>query len=291
MTFITRTLSFFILLTFLISHSYADTSVWKVSKGAHYFYIGGTIHVLNKEDHPLPKAFETAYQDADTLIFETDLEAGNKATHQAKLMAAMTYSDARTLASELKPKIYKELENFLASRQIPIAHFAKYQPWGVSLMITLMEYQRLGMLSDYGVDNYFNKKGITDKKSISSLETFDEQVSFLQSLADIDPNVNIEYTLRDIQSMPAFILAMKKAWRSGAIEDFTNMKPVKEMKTDFPQIYKTLISNRNNNWMSQIPAFINDKDKEFVLVGTLHLNGEDGLLNQLKNQGFTVESF
>lgn len=277
------------LLTLLVANAYAETAVWKISKNQDYFYLGGTIHVLNKEDYPLPSAFERAYKDANTLVFETDLDAGNQAEHQAKFMASMMFHDKRTLASELSPAMYAKLKTFLASRNIPIEDFAQYQPWGVSLMLTIMEYQRLGMVSEFGVDNYFNNKARAEKKSIESLETFDEQIGFLQSLADINPNTNIEYTLQDIDNMPQWIVAMKKAWRSGQIEDFTDMKPVKDMKNDFPEVYKTIIVNRNQNWLPEIINYIYDKDVEFVLVGAMHLNGNDGLLSQLKQQGFKVE--
>lgn len=289
MNFIKNLFSVFLLLTIVISHAIAETSVWKVSKGDNYFYVGGTIHILNKEDYPLPDAFNIAYQDADTLVFETDIDASNHPSQQAKMMTSMTYHDQRTLSSELKPETYQALKAFLATRQMPIAHFEKYQPWGLSLIITVMEYQRLGMISEFGVDKHFNDKGKANRKKIASLETIDEQLGFLQSLEKIDPNITIEYTLRDVESLPQWIQAMKTAWRKGNIEDFTNMQPVIEMKSQFPDVYHSFIVNRNNNWMTQIPRFIEDKNKEFILVGTLHLNGEKGLLSQLKDHGFKVE--
>jgi len=189
----------------------------------------------------------------------------------------------------LSPKVYKELEAFLAARQIPISHFEKYQPWGLSIILTVMEYQRLGMVSELGVDQHFNDKGKLDKKTFGSLETIDDQLGFLQSLAEINPDVIIRYTIEDMESLPKWILTMKQAWRSGDIQAFSSMKPVIEMQTQFPKVYDTLIVNRNNNWMKQIPSLLNNKQKEFILVGTLHLNDKIGLLNQLKDQGFKVE--
>ena len=289
MKYIAPILSIVILLILPFTSTQADTSVWKISKNGDYFYLGGTIHILNKEDYPLPKAFNKAYQDADTLIFETDLDASNHPEQQAKMISAMTYHDGRTLSSELTPKTYKALEAFLLARQIPITHFEQYQPWGLSLVLTVMEYQRLGMISEFGVDNHFNNKAKADNKKIGSLETIDEQLGFLQSIAEIDPNITIEYTIKDVESLPQWIIKMKKAWRSGAIEDFSKMVPVKEMKDQFPNVYNTLIVKRNNNWMAQIPALMHNKQTELILVGTLHLNDKKGLLNQLKNQGFKIE--
>lgn len=282
-------LSIFVFLSIISAHTFANTSVWKVSKGNNYFYIGGTIHLLNKKDYPLPAAFNQAYQDSDTLIFETDIDASNQPEEQAKMMATMMYPDARTLSSELSAEVYAELKAFLAARQIPISHFETYQPWGLSIILTVMEYQRLGMVSELGVDQHFNDKGKADKKIFGSLETLDEQMGFLQSLAKINPDVIIRYTIEDMQSLPKWIITMKQAWRNGNINAFTNMQPVTEMQTQFPNVYDALIVNRNNNWMKQIPSLINNKQTEFVLVGTLHLNDKIGLLSQLKDKGFKIE--
>ena len=79
------------------------------------------------------------------------------------------FQGKETLSSVLSPKVYKELEAFLGARQIPISHFEKYQPWGLSIILTVMEYQRLGMVSELGVDQHFNDKGKLDKKTFGSL--------------------------------------------------------------------------------------------------------------------------
>ena len=50
----------------------AQSSVWKISKGDASVYLGGTCHILRKSDYPLPKEFEQAYAEADSLVFEID---------------------------------------------------------------------------------------------------------------------------------------------------------------------------------------------------------------------------
>ena len=275
--------------SFTASTVFAESSVWQISKGENYFYLGATVHLLTEDDYPLPEEFSRAYRDADELFFETDLMAAQTPAFQSRLLAAMMYSDERTLASELKPEIYHKLENFMKSRQMPIANFSKFQPWGVSLIITVMEYQRLGMTPEYGVDNYFNSLALTENKKIMSLESPEEQLAFLTSMTEVDPDVGIEYTLRDLDRLPEFIDQMKKSWRSGNLEEFSTSAFIMQMQTEFPKIYDTIVTNRNKTWMKQLATLTDDSDKEFVLVGAMHLSGEEGLLNQLMTQGFTVE--
>ena len=54
-----------------------------------------------------------------------------------------------------------------------------------------------------------------------------------------------------------------------------------------PEEMKILLDDRNNNWMQQLPALMNEQPI-FVAVGALHLVGKTGLVNQLKAQGYTV---
>ena len=54
---------------------YAESSVWKLDADNGSFYLAGSCHVLRKSDYPLPEEFESAYDDADQVIFETDIDA------------------------------------------------------------------------------------------------------------------------------------------------------------------------------------------------------------------------
>lgn len=272
-----------------INSANASTSVWKVSKGEHYFYLGGTIHVLSAQDHPLPKPFFVAYADANRVIFETDLDAISSPAYQSKIMSTMSNPGNLTLVKQLDRKVYNELKAFIISRGLTPAQFSAFQPWAASLMLTMMEYQRLGMLPEYGVDAHFNKLALDDKKERASLETPEVQLAVLSSMSSIEPNEFIEYTLEDLERLPDLINGMKIAWRTGNIDSLAEHAMIEKMKSDFPSIYKTLLTDRNKHWMKQLVLFNNNPNIEFVLVGALHLYGDDGLLALLKAQGFNLE--
>ena len=268
---------------------FAQSSVWKVSKGAHYFYIGGTIHVLSADDYPLPQEFTAAYNDADEIIFETDMDKLNSPEFQAKLIASVTFSDNRTLASEITPNNYQKLEKYLASQDVAIANFSAFKPWGISVFITLIEYQKRGMKGEYGVDTYFNQLALSDNKKRGKLETVDQQLAAMTSMENIEPNKIIEYSLRDIEQLPEFIKIMKRSWLVGDIDTLSKSDIAMQMKNETPTIYKALLTDRNNAWMKSLPLLIKSKNIEFVLVGAMHLAGKEGLLHHLTMQGFKVE--
>lgn len=278
------------LLTLAISaNASAESSVWKVSKDDDYFYLGGTVHMLSPEDHPLPEEFLEAYADAQEVILETDLTGTSSQEFQQKIMSSMMFSDERTLKSELSEDTYDVLASFLSVRGMPIEQFEKFQPWGLSLMMSVQEYYTLGMVPEYGVDSYMEQLATGDEKTLHSLETPDAQLGFLASMGKIDPNMLIQYTIRDLEKLPEFIRVLKEAWRSGDLDMMENNEYVAQMLNEFPEVFDSLLTTRNNNWMKELVTLFDDNAIEVVFVGALHLVGDDGLISQLERAGFDVE--
>jgi len=62
-----------------------------------------------------------------------------------------------------------------------------------------------------------------------------------------------------------------------------------KMKAQFPSIYKTLLTDRNERWLSDIYTMFETPEIELILVGAMHLVGDDGLIELLRAQGYVVE--
>ena len=265
----------------------ADAPVWKVVKGDHHVYIGGTIHVLSKSDYPLPAPFETAYNQSAKLIFETDTRKMQTPVFQAALMQKVVYSDGRNLKMVLNASTFQKLETHLTSRGIPITNFMKFKPGMVALTITIIELQRLGLMGT-GVDEHFSLRAINDQKPVGQLETVDEQLELIATLGDGQENEIIAHTLKETKKLPAMMQTMKSAWRQGHSQALENII-LAPFKNDFPGVYKRVVINRNNAWLPKIEAMLKTKEVEFILVGALHLIGEDGVIAKLKDRGYTIQ--
>ena len=267
----------------------AESFVWKVSKDNNYFYLGGTIHLLNQDDHPLPKEFFIAYDDSTKIVLETNFDKAQSSGIQLKLISAMLYKNGRTLSDDINPSTLKKLKEFLNKRQLPLDNFLQFQPWGVALALSLNEYVRLGQVPELGVDMHFNNRANKDNKKVSGLETPEQQIKFLSTMAGANPNHIIEHTLRDLDSFPDLLFSLKEHWRNGNTQSFSENMLLLNMEKEFPEIYYNLLTKRNNLWMNDLISFTNNKEKEFVLVGAMHLVGKTGLLKQLSDRGFTIE--
>jgi uncharacterized protein YbaP (TraB family) len=268
--------------------AYADSPVWKISKENRHLYIGGTVHVLSQADYPLPEAFETAYREASVIVFEADPQALQSPEFQQALLSRTTYPQGRDLTMVLDEQTERDLARHLSSRGIPMDNLLRFKAGMVSITLTVVELQRLG-LAGTGVDEFFGRRALQDQKTIAGLETAEEQLDYIATMGDGREDALIDYTLRQIEELSELMQAMKAAWRSGDNDrlEAVAMKPLEE---DFPEVHAQFVTERNTAWLPEIEAMLQSEPVEFVLVGALHLVGDDGLLAQLKVRGYTVES-
>ncbi|MCH9639745.1 MAG: TraB/GumN family protein [Betaproteobacteria bacterium] len=278
-------LSLFILL--LALPAYSDTPVWKVEKDGYQLFIGGTIHLLSSSDYPLPPTFEQAYNLSQHLVFETDIQKIKDPDYQLKMMSELIFTDGRNLKQLLHDDTYQALEKYCLSKGIPMAVITSFKPGMVSMMLTVLELQQLG-IDVAGVDDFYNAKARQDGKGLGQLETAEQQFSFISSMGEGHEDELISYTLEDIKKLPATWKKLKLAWRQGDLKKLKKIA-LTPLKNNHPSTYNTLLVERNNAWMPQIEALLTTEEVEFVLVGALHLVGNDGLLAQLSAKGYHIE--
>ncbi len=261
-------------------------SVWKVSNGHSELYLGGTLHLLSQSDYPLPPEYDEAYAAADALVFETDIATVESPEFVSQMMSKLMYSDGRTLADDLNPDTLLQLKNFVGRYGLTFAQLQMFKPTIVSLTLNVMELQRLG-LREKGVDSHFFMKGRQGNKRIAWLETPLEQIDFIVGMGAGKEDQLVKYTLRDLENVPTMLKQLRADWLAGDMSAL-NEHVLIDFKQNFPDIYTNLIVLRNNNWMPKIVQYMNTPEVEFVLVGATHMAGDDGLLAQLKEAGYTV---
>jgi uncharacterized protein YbaP (TraB family) len=262
-------------------------SVWKVTNGKNTVYFGGTVHILNADNLPLPAEYDKAYAASDKVVFETDIVGAQSAEFQQKLMSKMILSDGSTLKTRLNEKTYAALVKYLDSKGMPIENFLLLRPSITALTITVLEYQANGFNQE-GVDQIYATKASEDVKPIEWFESIDEQIGFMINLGGDDENAMINYTLKEIETLPTMMDDMLLSWKNGDL-DRLNETVIKEMASSSPIIYDDLIVKRNNNWMPKVLEMLNDEPTEFVLVGSAHLAGKDSIFAKLEAQGFKIE--
>lgn len=285
-----RTVSYLFFLCCIFFHvsAFAKSPVWKISKDGNHLFVGGTIHVLSKSDYPLPDAFDAAYMDSVVLVLEADIQKLQSPEVQKTIMHNATYKGKENITRYLQPDTVKALEDHLTSRGIAVEPMLKLKPGLLSITLTMVELQRLG-LAGTGVDEFFNLKALNEKRNIKYLETASEQLRFIEEMGQGVENEFIKYSLNDLKKLPDLISSLKAAWKSGDNKQMQNIA-IAPFRDLFPKIHNMLLVERNNNWIPKIEKMVKTEEVELVLFGALHLVGKDGILSQLKELGYTIEN-
>lgn len=264
----------------------ADSAVWQVTSGSNTVYLGGTVHLLRPADYPLPDEYEEAYQASQEIYFETDLSEMMSMAVQAQMLQALTYQDERTLESVLSSEAYSALSEYVAGVGMPMMMLEKFKPGMIISTLQVLEFQRIGF-TPQGVDAFFNTRAIGDAKPIGQLETVLEQIGFLAAMGEGNESEFILLSLEDLEETAELMDEMIAAWRSGDNDQLADLF-VNDMRREAPDLYETMLRQRNLNWLPQIEQMLSDADTEFVLVGAAHLVGGDGLLELLDAKGYSV---
>jgi len=272
----------FVLLT--VSQLTLAASVWQVSKGDKSFYLAGTVHLLSESDFPLPQAFDTAFNASSHLIFETDLAKLTSPQGMTLLMSQNTYKPGQNLQQVLSADVYQQLKETAAQRQWPLTSIEQFKPAFAAMMLTTLEMQRLGAAAT-GVDMHYQQLALQQQKTVSGLETLDEHLAVMTAMNQLDADTIIQSTLKDIAQIETMLTQMKAAWRSGNTTQLADLF-IGELE-NHPTLYDVLLVKRNHAWLSTLNNL--EQSDVMVLVGALHMVGEDGLLKLLSEQGYTIK--
>ena len=281
--------SVFALLFVGYTHSVlASSSVWKISKGSDFLYIAGTIHILPPSEYPLPKAFNKAYKATNALVFETKLPDESDMALQLQMMQAMMYKNGQSLKSVLSKRTYQQLQRYVAGLGSDLNMLESFKPGALISMLAMLEAQK-SQLAGEGVDVYFNKKAVTDNKTITYLESVEFQINMLANMGKNHEDKFIKSNLKQMKDFKVMFIKLIDAWRRGDVAKLTKLA-IEPMQDD-PISLKQLLTDRNHNWLPLIEAMFGDNNKEFVLVGVAHLVGKENVLALLKSKGYRIEQF
>jgi len=268
------------------SFSSFSNTVWEIKKGEDVVHIGGTVHLLPITEYPLPSVFTDTYQAADSIVLETKLPTPDDQAGQMAMLKAMAYADGETLSQHLSAQTNESLKQYFSAVGIEFEKLNKFKPGFISSMILNIETQKAGM-AGAGVDMYFSQLANQDNKSIEYLETLDFQINMLANMGVGNEEYAIKHNLAEAEEIVPLLKKLIKAWRVGD-ENAINELALVQMKEQFPSSFKSMMTDRNLDWVPKIEALFNDDDQEFVLVGAAHLVGEDSVIEQLKDKGYKV---
>lgn len=262
--------------------------LWKVSDKDNSLYLLGSFHLLKSSDYPLSQDVEAAFEDAEKLVFEvTPAELADPA-NAAKIQAAAAYSGDARLSTVLPADVRAKLVARMG--EAAYAQLESFEPWFINLQMLLATASQMGFQFDQGLDYHLMNRAKAEGKPTVGLESIDSQFKALESAPMSEQVAGLKDLVDNPAEMPRMLDKMHGAWRSSDDATLTTLM-LQEMREKTPVSYRHMNVLRNDAWVPRLRAMLDagGQDDALVVVGTLHLLGEDGLVHKLRAKGYTVE--
>ncbi|WP_349921260.1 TraB/GumN family protein [Aeromonas veronii] len=279
-----RPLFSFLVCLLLPLQALADPAFYRIEKGSEQHWLLGSIHAGKPSLYPLPDPVERAWQQSRALVMEVDMTHVSK--EQWQEMGAITrLVDGKTLKDHLPIDLYRRTLIAAGQNGLNEAILTPLRPWFAAITLTQAALERTGFSGEYGVDQHFAKRASEGGKPIVGLETLLEQLGYLASVGD-NQTLMLESTLDELPELEKGFGEVMSAWQNGDQATLINLLK-EEMAPPKLQAWleQTLLAERNRNWVAKWPTLPNES---FIVVGALHLYGEQGLLALLEQQGWRI---
>ncbi|HZD55051.1 MAG TPA: TraB/GumN family protein, partial [Candidatus Aquicultoraceae bacterium] len=247
----------------------------------------GSIHLLGRNMYPLDARIERAFARSGVLVVETDVRDGAGEERKRRILEGAMYPEGDTIANHLSEKTVDLWRRRFP--EMPLDAVGRLKPWALAMTVTVLEYRKLGLEYENGIDRYFLDKA-ADGKRIRELEPPDYVIGMLNGFSDEYQDLFLRYTLLDLEQVEEKAALILRAWTSG---DAAAMEEIlTESVREYPRlgpVFDALFYRRNGTMAAAIERYLREEGEFFVVVGAGHLVGEKGIVERLKKKGFSVE--
>ena len=261
-------------------------TLWKVAGASNSVYLLGSVHLLRTRDYPLPTALNAAYDDAEVLYMEVDMDDMDPFAAQSAFNKYGVLHDDKTLHDLMGDDLYEEALAAADAIDIPLDMLKKTEPWYAAMTVEIMMLSRIGFDPALGIEMHMMSKAMGDGKPIEGFETVEEQIQFLDGMSLPAQRDMLLSTLAESAKLGEMMDDLIDAWRHGDIAEL-EVGMLDELARH-EELNKTLVTDRNSRWVGQIEELLDDDDDYLIIVGALHLIGPHGVPNQLKGIGYDV---
>jgi len=259
------------------ANKYANSLLYKISGNGlkKPSWLLGTMHMICAKDFSLSKKVLNALYKCSHYYMEVDL-GNNREMNSLQDDTSLL----KTITEALSQKEKEELNSILVNQfGLTIKEAEDLPPIA---LINKMTINAIGCedirVAEIELLSIAQENGIIT----GGLETGNQQMKITDKVFD---GKEILRQLKSAEDYQDLFSKMKDAYKTENLFELANF--VNDKRFMSRRAYNILVINRNKRWGKQIPELIKDKSV-FIAVGAGHLPGEKGIINILRQQGFSV---
>ena len=260
-------------------------------------YLLGTYHLISFDFIDKIPGYQEAWNNSKQVCGEIVMEQAFLPENMAKLQKAISIPGDSTIQqvmtaeqfakynAGIKSLLGMDLSNPLLAKQL-----GKMRP-----SLILEQFMCIALLQgrefftfdqSAAIDNAIQIQAKKDNKPIGGFETFEEQLEILYGNVTIQEEIDeLLKALDDLEKAEKETVEIFEDYKK---QDLNAIADCAKTALNAEQEEK-LVNERNANWLKVMPTVM-QKQSTFFHVGVGHLINEKGLINQLRQMGYTVEA-
>lgn len=243
------------------------------------FMMLGSMHVLPPQwAEAMEKFLGSLLEPVQLLIIEADLDA--KPDVRITLLP-----EGESLSSIVGSDLYGRVLSLAQEFELPEESIQAVKPWWAAMLLGQHLLSGVG-LAQPGLDRIALDQANATNKEVLPLETFESAFAGLESVPLQEAAEFLKLTVDHRERVQADMEVMVRGWSMGDEGAFLHI--LEERLQLFPNMFKSLIVDRNRQWLEHLEDALERKIPTLLVAGSLHFVGPDNLPDLLREREYTV---
>lgn len=237
-------------------------------------YLYGTVHLICENDFIIKEKVKTAFEKTEELALELDFDDPKELQNMQKLAISPV-----PLSKALTKEEYIKLETLLKNEySLDIKQFENYNLIGIMSTLMVMKLNCNPKVYEFE----FLQMAMKRKNVIHGMETVEDQE---KAFADSYNNSEFINQLSAYDSK--YFKELIEFYLNEDLNKIFNLTVDDKFMNDEEQNF--MLDARNKKWIQKMPEMMK-QHSVFFAVGAAHLPGNNGVINLLRQAGYTVRS-
>lgn len=257
-------------------------------------YIFGTHHRVPLSVLDSVPSWKSAFDGSRQVVGEVDLSGGQMSVAmrmQPYMMAPVDSTLSKVLSKEDYARASREFKKIVPDNMLDLSTLDMLKPQSISALVTKVIYDKdiNPQESQEQLDSYFQSLARERGKTIVGLESVEQQAELLFCTRPIkDQTESLLEILDNPEELAEEAAKLTDSYMKqdlGALLEISEKE--KENDESAKNFFHLVLDKRNADWISKLPGIMAEAPS-FIAVGALHLAGDKGIVEGLRDKGFTV---
>ncbi|MEM8889697.1 MAG: TraB/GumN family protein, partial [Bacteroidota bacterium] len=256
--------------------------LWEISGNGleNSSFLYGTIHIISKDDFVMTDMTKDKIAGSEQVVMELDMDDPKT---MMGMLTKMSMKDGQTLKGLLSPEDYSLLSDFFRDTLgQSLMLVEKMKPF----MALSMVYPKMLGEQTASYEMEFMKLAKKSSIEILGLESIDDQMGIFDAIPYED---QAEMLMEFIKSYGTEKGKIEEMVQLYVDQDLKGLYDFSTQSSEMEGYQDVMLDNRNENWIPKMEDMMTEK-VSFFAVGAAHLWGPKGVINLLKEQGYTVKA-